>query len=1857
MTPVPEPVRLHVHAQRKVSFAAAQNDAAILEEVAIENRTDDPLTDVRLALRTAPPVLRRKTWIIEHIAPQSTHTVRDTSTDIDIEYLSGLNEAEHGSLELVMESAEHPPLTEHCPLELLARDEWGGLGNKPHLLAAFVAPNDAAIARLLRSASLQLEHAGYDGAMNGYQSADPVRAYMLAAAVWSAATDLSLTYAEPPASFERTGQKVRGPSRITEERLATCLDTTLLLCAAFEAAGLHPVAFFGEDHTWAGVWITPRDFGDLTETDPVAVRKAVQANELVAIETTLLTRYPAVPFDAATDEGRRRLSEGYDPEFVVAVDIARARAARIRPLAGNATTQSPTLESEPRAGPAPLPPLPDFGHLPGELVDETPTTPAGRIERWQRKLLDLTLRNNLLNLRDGRKVLPLRCASVDELASRLADGKTYRGMPLAEHDPIEGRTISPQETKRIEENVVKEAFDRNEIAVPLTKQGMEARMLELHRSAKTDLQEGGANTLFLAAGFLRWKKSPGEDHTYRAPLVLIPIKLERNSAHAPFRIKHHEDEPRINTTLLELLKADFGLHVPERPKKEDCNGTDPTWFIETMRQHVRDTAGLEVVEDVALGIFAFSRFLMWRDLVDRTDQLRQSRLVRHLIDGGTETYAVPSGVGAPVTANDIDRRCAPSDLLTPLPADSSQLAAIVSAAEGHDLVLIGPPGTGKSQTITNIIAQVLSTGKTVLFVAEKAAALDVVHRRLKAHGLGDAVLELHSNKTDRRRVLTQLGKGWARAAANPPRDWTEITDELECTQNQLNEYVEALHNKGTHGLSVYDAFAHLATGPVGFQLAWPDKDAHDAESYKRLAALAAEAGRAFAAVGTGPSLSLVERTQFSYEWQGKLIETADALRRSLHILSQAETVLAQALGLHPDPDLHVERRTRLRALTPRTGDDALDLGTVPDLEPGRLIAFAEELATNTQALADARARTAATYAPDAVSTIPLDELDIGRRSAQTKIWPFSALARRRVRKLLQTYAQAGHADPAVDLPALIEIRARSGSITSNPLDALARRNGETDPEHARHAVHQAITLRTALGALRPDAEDAARFDAAHCALVGHLDGTVLEALRHYLAAETDTDAKTDEYATLAGARPQATSTAALIEGLDTLIKHSTRLQDWTAWTRCKAQATASGLAPLVDALETGALVPSTAETAFRCAYATWWVPKALDAHPALCGFTRSRHEHAVEHFRDLVDETQRLAPAETMRRIAHPLPPKDTVPRKSPLGTLRHQMGLARPSRPVRELLSELHEEIDALAPCVLMSPLSIAQYLPAGQKPFDVVIFDEASQISTWDAIGAIARGRQTIIVGDPKQLPPTNFFGRTDDEDEDLPESDRDLPSILDEVVAAGVPQRTLDWHYRSRDESLIAFSNHTWYEHRLVTFPAPDTNAKSVHLHRVDGVYARSGARTNQAEAKAVVEMATRHLVAELDRPQAERHTLGIVTFNTQQQTLILDLLDAERRRDESLEWFFSSEREEPVIVKNLESIQGDERDVILFSVTFGPDPNGKCTMNFGPINSTGGERRLNVAITRARRALHVFASLGTEDIDLGRTGATGVRDLKNFLGYVEHGAVTLTARDEGSLGTAENPFEQAVADALRTKGWEVRTQIGVSGFRIDLAVVHPDRAGHYLAGVECDGATYHSSASARDRDKIRQAVLEDLGWTILRVWSTDWFRSPGDVLDRIDRKLAEHLESDRAAHAEREAEETVRKAREEEKIARHAHEPPREAAPPATAPRTTHGTDVPLAAAQKATQETDGPVCADPARFFESSYTQTLCTLIGQLVEDDPPPAPRRAHEPDRASTRPQARRQPHQRSGAGVPPRGGDPPGAHGELHLAERRLR
>jgi very-short-patch-repair endonuclease len=603
-----------------------------------------------------------------------------------------------------------------------------------------------------------------------------------------------------------------------------------------------------------------------------------------------------------------------------------------------------------------------------------------------------------------------------------------------------------------------------------------------------------------------------------------------------------------------------------------------------------------------------------------------------------------------------------------------------------------------------------------------------------------------------------------------------------------------------------------------------------------------------------------------------------------------------------------------------------------------------------------------------------------------------------------------------------------------------------------------------------------------------------------------------QFSELSGTTVDATADLkALRATAQAVIENESQLKAWCDWCRVQDEAKALGLSSLTDAVLDRSVANGPIADLFEVAYARWFAIGAIDDEPLLRGFVPAEHMSDIEAYRRVDDQLAKLSSRYIRAKLCGLIPDKNESAKSGGFGVLKHELQKSRRHKPVRQLAVEMGDAMSKLAPCMLMSPLSIAQYLPADQDLFDLVIFDEASQIAPWDAIGSIARGKQVVVAGDPQQMPPTSFFNRGASAGDD--DTEEDLESILDECLGAGVPSHRLTWHYRSRHESLIAFSNHNYYDNELITFPAAETRASAVEWRRVQGVYAKGKGRNNQIEAKAIVEETVKRLTDPVFI--ASGKSIGIITLNGEQQKLVSDLLDQARAERPEIEPDLRLDRSEPVVVKNLETVQGDERDVIILGIGYGPAEPGAqvMSMNFGPLNREGGWRRLNVAVTRARQEMLVFTSFDPSMVDMNRTSARAVHDLRHFIEFAQRGPRALAEAVHGSVGSYDSPFEQYVADGLRAKGWNVVPQIGVSRFRIDLGVIHPDRPGDYLVGVECDGATYHSAATARDRDKVRSAILQGLGWKLVRVWSTEWWVDRAGALERLHVAITGMLDKSR------------------------------------------------------------------------------------------------------------------------------------------------
>jgi very-short-patch-repair endonuclease len=572
----------------------------------------------------------------------------------------------------------------------------------------------------------------------------------------------------------------------------------------------------------------------------------------------------------------------------------------------------------------------------------------------------------------------------------------------------------------------------------------------------------------------------------------------------------------------------------------------------------------------------------------------------------------------------------------------------------------------------------------------------------------------------------------------------------------------------------------------------------------------------------------------------------------------------------------------------------------------------------------------------------------------------------------------------------------------------------------------------------------------------------------------------------------------LSQYLQGLCSEMGSLDEWLKFSRWRRNMAEQGFAGVVEELLDARYSPQEAKSVIAARFFRLVFDQFAQEDRLIGEFDLEAHEQLRERFRRL-DEWEVRAASSRIRQYQLG---RDDRPRlgwfiegTSELGVLQREIQKKRRQLPLRKLFAEVPSVLQRLKPCIMMSPLSVSTFLQSDELRFDLVIFDEASQVFPWDAMGAIYRGSQLIVAGDEKQLPPTNFFNRADIESADDEDSDiGDFESILSLCKSIGMPGRGLRWHYRSRREPLIAFSNRHFYSGDLVTFPSiRDATSDAVRLEFVP--QGRWIERTNLPEAERVTDLVIRHLRT---RPET---SLGIIAFNQSQQSAIEDAIYERRRKYPEVETLFHTGLSEPLFIKNLENVQGDERDVIILSMGYGYNEAGKFLKNFGPLTKAGGERRLNVAVTRAREEVVLVASVKSSDLDLSGSTSLGAHLLKGYLEYAERGVDSLASTIDSITGEAESTFEQEVATALIARGLHPVLQVGCGGFRIDLALKHPQRPGEFCLGIECDGATYHSSKTARDRDRIRQSVLEQLGWNIIRIWSTDWIRNPERQLDRV------------------------------------------------------------------------------------------------------------------------------------------------------------
>ena len=1377
-------------------------------------------------------------------------------------------------------------------------------------------------------------------------------------------------------------------------------------------------------------------------------------------------------------------------------------------------------------------------------------TVAEHLEDARKKLLDLTLRNRLINYRptkartlkiinenplDIYEILVLKEKSLKFRATKTNNIPVTPSPPSSQDNQqitdigLPEKESSEWKPRSSDKNVQNQWTD-NFLDTPFDADTLKKKLYYIAQESKTVLDEQGYTILFLALGFLDRYDSPSAEEPSRAPLILIPVELKRGEVRESFSLQWTNEDVLTNISLKEKLK-ELGVSLPDFEMPDEKGGIDE--YFKKVKEAIQNQKKWNIFSDIYLDFFSFSKFVMYKDLDSTTwpegVKPATNPLINAIFNPDPNSPKIPG-----FDEEEVDKKIRADSVYHILDADSSQIAAIEDIKAGKNLVIQGPPGTGKSQTIANAIADLLAQGKTVLFISEKMAALEVVKKRLDTVGLGDFCLELHSKKAN----IKELHQKIQRTLNIIPPGEVNVTDQishLESLKSELNDYLKALYTPiGGRNLTpfflygqnekVKKHFLQQSREMVRFQL--PDADKISEQEWQASIVSLNNLAEVL------PKVSPVQRHPF-YGCNPGVVHPSDEATIRLMIqntknaffeLQKKMEALAEVTGLSYPENIN-ELKNAIGATKLFVSPNPIDRNLLLNdswNQPNQQVVTIIEKIENFQQMREQILRRFK-------STILDEDLELLCKefSLLTKQFVLLKFFNSRYRDLKQKahsfYLDGGaHSDKKIieDLSYILKCTNERKQIRANgdsgrSLFGSLWKDEDSYPMHLKEFSKWIVQFR------RKMLEDVFTEKTVEMISRG-VSPVSIEKATEELSGAFQVFLQ-QKFALFQRLKFSSEKRFLLTEEFLEFPKYQLifslweqnipLLQTWSHYANYSADCRSTHGRYFIDTLEEQDLPPEDVVLTFEGNFTEELIKKAFDERPALARFLGDTHESKIRSFSDLDRKIIEMNRWRLIWKLYQKMP--DINAEASPnseLGILKQQFERKRGRMPIRKLIKNTGSLIQKINPCFMMGPLSVALFLDPRTITFDVIIFDEASQVRPEDALGALLRGNQAVVMGDSKQLPPTSFFDKMIADEIDDPESIPSMSSGMESILNlcnVSFPSKTLRWHYRSRHESLIALSNAEFYDNKLFVYPSPMERSDDIGLtfiHLPDTIYDRGKSQINRAEAKIVAEAVFQHF------KHHPAKSLGVGTFNIKQQQAIQDEVEALRYQHPETEEFFRDELPEKFFVKNLETIQGDERDVIFLSIGYGKDSNGQLYQNFGPLNQEGGERRLNVIITRARERCVVFSNFTFRDLKVSESSVLGVKILKLFLQYAESGDLSCSTI---SGGDSESPFEDAVYEFLTSGNNEVHKQIGCAGFRIDMAVVDPRQPGQYLIGIECDGAQYHSSHVARDRDRLRQQILEGLGWKIHRVWSTDWYRNSSES----KQKLVEVIEKIKALPLEK------------------------------------------------------------------------------------------------------------------------------------------
>ena len=1671
----------------KVNYCLVHNGLKLISSIKLINTTSETFHNLRVNVRFEPDFASSFTFEVSYIDRNQSIIERKVDLPINFDYLYSLNESFKANLIVEVLDGEEIISSQIKQIEVLTFDQWDGSQVATQYLASFVLPNDLVVKTILKNAENILLEESQLRCFSGYLEGDKNLVLKEIGSIYYALLNENISYSLPKPSFELNGQKIRLPREILNTKFATCLDSTLLFSGILELAGLNSLIILIDGHAYLGVWLDDENYPSVIIEDQAYIENKVKANEIILIETTLITSKIKPSFEEAILAGKHNLNKKTRSFF--AIDLRSARASQIKPLpivsdeeGKYVLTDEDTSFTKPNL---------DYSVESIRLIDEKIN--KDRFDIWGKKLLDLSNRNNLVSFVLGTQYFQIFSYDIYRFFDTLLKESL---LVLSEKMEIYKENIDKISDINFPQNktIFDNDMDSQRMRLLVTEKKLPTVLRNLQSNAKSSIEESGSNTLFISIGTLIYKE---KNKIRYAPILLVPVDIIKNSSGRNYSISYRDDEILVNNTLFEYLKANFDLSFDELrkvPYDSEYDTYDLKAYFDTLRNKITGLEGWRVSETSFIGIFSFTRFIMWNDLRNRKDELLKNDIVKSLVDN-----TIPfKNKNNPVNIDDLDLVLAPNKYAIPLMADSSQTEAIVDASRGLSFVLNGPPGTGKSQTITNMIINSLYNGKTVLFVAQKMAALEVVKKRLDETGIGLFCLELHSNKAQKADVLNQIKKIIDTGKLKKPEDYDVICAQLLAKRNELNNDIKKLHKDSSNGFDLYeniliyeenkDLLKHLKLTGINYSAIKKDDYLDTIIEIEKFIKYKKEIG-----IKNIKLFEPIKLDEYSISLRNEFKDTLEqysvSLFNYLNIIknaiatcnSEATLTWNNLYNLYLVSNFYHDKKDKILVQFVNSNDEA-NKSIVKDL---------------VNEIEDYKSTYEVLKLNFNEKFIDLDFANLEFRIDRSQNLSFFKRNKelKSVLKEIQSYA------------------INPKEITKNDLSKLIKAANEFKKFYSKLTQHE-DALKTYLDenykAFDTDSIDLNEriliseefkkifdnFEATNKQnLIDYIDKNCFD--RYKIIFDTNNvleDKLNLQFKFKVSTLGYSNFFAEMTNYIDSLKNNIEKLKEYVLFNEEKTALISRNVGDLVDLSLNGFIKDEDLVNFYKKDINYNMAMLRINSDSDLNLFSGSKENDIIDSYRKLINEYNEV----TIKEVAARLSKSTSMFFNSKNSKLSSEFvilnkAISNNGRGIslRNLFDSIPNILHMICPCFLMSPLSVAQYLDPKNERFDIVIFDEASQITTSDAIGAIARGNSAIIVGDEKQLPPTSFFqANTSDEDDFFIE---DGESVLMDCLNISMPKKYLSWHYRSKDESLIAFSNASYYDNRLLTFPSPASiNGAITYNYIKDGIYEN---RRNKREAEEIIKEISRRL----KDPELSKKSIGVVTFSIAQQSLIEEKLQQALRKDSALEDAYLSQKEE-LFIKNLENVQGDERDVIIFSICYGPAKDGKVSLNFGPLSTNGGEKRLNVAVSRAREEMVVFTSLTSDMIDLSRAQNNGSRGLKEFLEYARRGKNYILIKN-GEQKEYKEGIEKYIARDLNKRGYETHINVGTSDFRVDIAVVDSKNKDKYILGILCDSKSYIESKTAKDRNVTQKAVLNRLGWKIIRIWSLDYFDSPNYVIDKV------------------------------------------------------------------------------------------------------------------------------------------------------------